>query len=382
MSDGYRAIYNTSTVKDWCVGLGLLYTPMIPSRMGFTHSPWYGPGFGTGKGTEFEQSEAYVAQIPNASVIGGWGTVFTDNGYALWDIARCERSERFDITSPDMPVVNREEIHVNFSEVADEVIPEGILLQSWYAGNWHHFLVEHLPRLVLTERLHVPATVPILIDERVLAVPQLVDALAVFDQTGHTVIGLTPGTKYDVGLLHVPSCLFGTGPNLRVGYVVETGDVTIHREAIGWLRDRFAPSETPGQRRIYIDRRANMAPVRLRNGNEVRAVFEEFGFETVSPGNMTFAEQRAVFGNASIIAGESGAAMTNIIFTPQSTPMICLQAQRWPLNVYADVCTYGGQQNMFIVGTEVYDPLQAHQTYQRPFEIDTPALRATLADIL
>jgi capsular polysaccharide biosynthesis protein len=125
-----------------------------------------------------------------------------------------------------------------------------------------------------------------------------------------------------------------------------------------------------------------MAPVRLRNGNEVRAVFEEFGFETVSPGNMTFAEQRAVFGNASIIAGESGAAMTNIIFTPQSTPMICLQAQRWPLNVYADVCTYGGQQNMFIVGTEVYDPLQAHQTYQRPFEIDTPALRATLADIL
>jgi hypothetical protein len=350
--------------------------------MGFTYGPWYGPGFGTGPGTEFEQPEAYVAQIPNASVIGGWGTVFTDNGYALWDIARCERSERFDLTSPDMPVVNRQEIHANFSEAADDVIPEGILLQSWFASNWHHWLIEHLPRLALIEKMVIPASVPILIDVRALEVPQIVDALAAFDQSGHPVIGLTPGTKYDVGNLYVPSCLFGTGPNLRGSYVVETGDVTIHREAITWLRDRFTPSEYPGNRRVYIDRRAKMAPVRLRNGDEVRAVFEEFGFETVSPGNLTFVEQRAVFGNASIIAGESGAAMTNIIFAPRSTKMLVMQAQPWPLNVYADLATYGDQQNLFIAGTEVYDPLQAQQTYQRPFVVDTSALRATLADIL
>src|ERR1035437_540297 len=382
LSDGFRAAYNTSTVKDWCLGLGLPYIPMMPPRMGHTYQPHYGPGFGTGNGTEFEQPEAYVAQIPNASVIGGWGAVFTDNGYALWDIARCERSERFDLTSGDLPIVNRDEIRANFSAVADEDIPEGILLQSWFASNFHHWLIEHLPRLALIERMCIPATVPLLIDERALAVPQLVDALAAFDTVGHPVIGLTPGTKYDVGNLHVPSCLFGTGPNLRGSLVVETGDVTIHREAITWLRDRFAPVETPGTRRIYIDRRAKMAPVRLRNGDEVRAVFEEFGFETVHPGTMTFAEQRETFGNASIIAGESGAAMPNIILAPESTKMICLQAQRWDLNVYCDLATYGGQQNLFIAGTEIYDPLQAQQTYQRPFVIDTSALRATLADIL
>src|ERR1035437_5829304 len=106
LSDGYLAAYNTSTVKNWCLGLGLPYTPIIPPRMGFTYGPWYGPGFGTGDGTEFEQPEAYVAQIPNASVVGGWGVVFTDNGYALWDIARSERSERFDLTSLGIPFTN------------------------------------------------------------------------------------------------------------------------------------------------------------------------------------------------------------------------------------------------------------------------------------
>jgi capsular polysaccharide biosynthesis protein len=320
--------------------------------------------------------------VQDAAVIGGWGVVFTRNGYALWDVARCDQADRFDLTSGSLPVVDRDEVQANFGSVADDDIPEGILLQSWFASSYHHWLIEHLPRLALIERMDIPATVPLLIDERALAVPQLVDALAAFDIAGHPVVGLAPGVRYDVRKLYVPSCLFGTGPNLKGSLVVETGDVTIHREAIRLLRERFAPVERPGTRRIYIDRTAKMAPVRLLNGQEVRAVFEEFGFETVSPGNMTFAEQRGTFGDASIIAGESGAAMTNIILAPESTRMLVMQAQRWPLNIYGDLATYGGQQNMFIAGTEKYDPHMAQQTYQRPFEINTAALRATLADIL
>src|ERR1035437_1260525 len=381
LSDGFTASYNTSTVRDWCVGMGLPYTPLIPACHGFTYAPSY-DRFGTGTSTAFDVPEAYVAEVQDAAVIGGWGVVFTRNGYALWDVARCDQADRFDLTSGSLPVVDRDEVQANFGSVADDDIPEGILLQSWFASSYHHWLIEHLPRLALIERMDIPATIPLLVDERALAVPQLVDALAAFDIVGHHVVGLAPGVRYDVRKLYVPSCLFGTGPNLKGSLVVETGDVTIHREAIRLLRERFAPVERPGPRRIYIDRTAKMAPVRLLNGQEVRAVFEEFGFETVSPGNMTFAEQRDLFGDASIIAGESGAALTNIVLAPQSTKLIVMQASRWPLNIYGDMAAYGDQECLFVVGDIIRNAFSAFMPYQAAFNMNPDSLRAILADIL
>ena len=105
-----------------------------------------------------------------------------------------------------------------------------------------------------------------------------------------------------------------------------------------------------------------------------------YGFETVHPASMTFAEQREVFGNAAIIAGESGAAMTNIVLAPQSTVMFVMQAQKWPLNIYADLASYGGQRNIFMAGDlTVGGPIQ---TYQASFTIDPSKLRGVMTDIL
>jgi hypothetical protein len=390
LSDGYSTTYETSTVRDWCLGTGLPYTPLIPARRGFTYAPSYNR-LGQGEATEFETPEAYVAEVPNCAVIGGWGAVFGEpetnttlaGEYlpALWDVALCEQADRFSLTSGDMPYVGRDYIEARFSFVQDEPIPEGILLQSWFGSNWHHWLIEHLPRLTLIEQAGVPTGVPLLVDSRAMDIPQLVEALTAYAPS-RPVVALQPGVKYHVGTLYVPSCLFGTGPNLKPGLDVEIGDVTLHREAITYLRERFAPIEKQGTRRIYIDRRAKMAPVRLSNGDAVRSVFEEFGFETVHPGTLTFAEQRDMFGNAAIIAGESGAALTNIVLAPQSTKMIVLQASRWTLSVYSDIAAYGRQETLFIVGDVIHNAFSDFMPYQAPFTMNTSTLRTTLADIL
>jgi capsular polysaccharide biosynthesis protein len=308
--------------------------------------------------------------------------VTTEDHQALFDIAQCERAERLNLESSTMPLVNRDQIQVRISEASGEYIPEGVLLQSWFAANYHHWLVEHLPKIMLIEQAGVPVQIPLLVDEKAYEISQLRDLLTVIDSYHRPVFPLRWAVEYQVGNLIVPSNLFGTAPNLRGNLQVETGDVTVAREAIEFLRSRLAPENKKGSRLIYIDRRAKMAPVRLKNGDAVRGVFERLGFETVSPGTMTFAAQRELFSDAAVIAGESGAAMTNVLLAPKSTVMICLQAQRWPLNIYSDLCAYGGQKSLFIVGEIVFDPAAPIQSYQAPFEMDPDALALILGRIL
>jgi len=346
---------------------------LIPEVESLTYGPYYGPDPGISTPTAFLRPEAYLAEVHDCHVLGGFGVVFQGDE-ALLDLAM--GSNRYDLSSGLVPVVNRERVSIDVARVDDGTIPEGILLQSWFASNYHHWMVEHLPKLLLAE--DVPPEVPLLVDGKGWEVPQLRDALCAV--TDRKVIPLDWNVIYHVNRLHVPSNLFGTGPNLHRGLEVQVGDVTLYSEAIEWLRGRLTLT-IPGHRRIYIDRRAVMAPVRLKNGDEVQQIFEDFGFETVHPADMTFAEQRGMFGDAAYVAGETGAAMTNVLLAPSSTVMICMQAQRWPLNIYADLCTYGGQRNLFIAGNPAPGETDG-RTYQAAFTVDIDLLSETLVRIL
>jgi capsular polysaccharide biosynthesis protein len=193
------------------------------------------------------------------------------------------------------------------------------------------------------------------------------------------VIGIDPDTEYAVDHLVIPSNMFGTGPDLQLGLDVVVGDVTVDTEAVEFVRQRVSGFGV-GQRRLYIDRRAVSAPIRLRNGAEVMDVFQSFGFEVLHPAQMTFAEQQEAFSNAAVIAGESGAAMTNVLLAPEDTVMICLQALPFSLNVYSDLCAYGGQRSRFLVGDA--DEYLGGPSYQSSFTYDPVKLRDELGSIL
>ena len=376
VSNGFSHTYQTASVKDWCQRHNAPFHVKLPERPGLTYGPWYGPDPGVAEPINFNQPEAYLAEVSDCHVLGGVGVVIQGEE-ALLDIAL--GNPRFDLSSPLLPMVNRERIIVEVGSISEDTITEGILLQSFFASNYHHWMVEHLPKLLLLD--DVPSRVPLLVDSSAMAIPQMVAALRAV--TERPVISLDWGVLAHVEKLYVPSNLFWTGPNLKRGLHVEVGDVLVSREAIEWLRAYLAPTE-PGRRRIYVDRQAVMAPVRLRNGVAVQQVFAEFGFETVRPAEMTFTEQLDVFGDAAYIAGESGAAMTNVLLAPSSAIMICMQAQRWPLNIYADLATYSGQRNLFIVGDASagsVDEAGGH-TYQAAFTVDPDSLRDTLSRIL
>ena len=370
--------FPASSVRDWCLANDARYVPLLPARPGKTYAPYYLSGVGFGSATDYLLPEAYMAEIPNATVVGGQGIVMVD-GVALFDPVFQANAERYLFANLTMPVVSTDAIEVvTFRPDPEEVIPKGILLQSWFANNYHHWLVEHLSKLLLVELSGIPSNVPILVDDRVMAVDQLPEALAV--ATSRQVIGLHVNTEYRVEHLYLPSNLFGTGPNLQLGMSVEVGDVTVARDGIEFLRRKFAGKQE-GSRLLYIDRRAMQAPIRLRNTDEVAEVFRSFGFDVIRPGDLTFAEQQALFSGAAVIAGESGAALTNMLLAPETTVMICLQARPFPLNIYSDLCAYGGQRSRFLVGdVDVMDP--SVPSYQATFTYDPGKLEADLTGIL
>ncbi len=68
-------------------------------------------------------------------------------------------------------------------------------------------------------------------------------------------------------------------------------------------------------RRFYVER-PGAEQRSLSNAAEARAILEAHGFETVHPAAMGFADQVALFAQASHVAGPLGAGLSNILFAP------------------------------------------------------------------
>jgi capsular polysaccharide biosynthesis protein len=381
MPGRHLGAYRTAAVRDWCRGHKASYRVVVPSGAGRTFLPRYGDTPGVCEPVAMPQPEVYLAEVPDASVTGGLGVAVSRDGTVLIDAAFDARAGRFDLAQPSMPFADSRAALVDSLAVAPDPIETGVMLQGPGSTNYYHWLVEHLSRLLVLRLAGVPADIPLLIDARVAAMPQLLDALHAVDADDRPLITLQPGVEYHVERLLVPSPPVWAPSNLRDHLQLEAGDNLVAGEAIEFLRSRLAPPPgTVGRRRIYIARRARTAGLRLVNEPDVQRVFVDAGFEVVSPEALTFAEQRALFNDAAVVAAESGAALANILCAPDSTLLICLQAEAWPMNVYADLVGHAGQPSLFIAGK--VESERPPKPYQVRFSVDPEALRPALNRIL
>jgi capsular polysaccharide biosynthesis protein len=347
------------TVKDWCVRHGAPYCVVVPARMGITYQPRYDEPPGIGETCSFGQPEIYVAEVDEASICGGTDVIHTYDGQALLDIACTPRcAARYDLGG---------ELE-SWNSASVVPLETGIFLKGMWATNYFHWLVEHLSRLMAAEQ--VPADIPLLVD-RVGPPPQAKEALRAMSK--REIIWIEPRVEYRVGRLFVPNSPVWLAPNLRGSLQLECGDFLIAREAVEFLRAHLGRYAKP-TRRIYIARPGT--PVRLLQEPAVRKVFTDLGFEVVRPEKMTFAEQQTVFGAAAVIAGESGAGLTNVLLAPPTTTLLCVTSYETPVNPYSDLVGHAGQPSLFLTGTRHGD------SYQAQFTMDVGALKATLERIL
>jgi capsular polysaccharide biosynthesis protein len=345
----------------------------MPARDGCTFKPNFSDVPSVCKSVSLQQPEIYLTELRNVSVVGGSGVILAQDGEALLDMAFRPRPERLDLADYGAVDVLGRTYYRAPSMARAPRIEAGIMLQAQCGPNFYHWLIEHLSRLSLLDG--VPNDWPLLVDRRVWQIPQLAEATEFY--TGRPVRVLDVGVEYPVGRLAVPGPLAWLVPNLNQGIQVEPGDQLVASEAVKFLRG--TPNIQQGTRLLYINRKPRTAPRRLANEDEVLSVFEEMGFEVIEPGSMTFAEQRALFAQAAVVAGESGSGLANMLFAPQSAVMLCLMPYEIDVSAFCDLTGHIGQRAVFIAG-EV--EVTGFLPYQSLYTVETVDLKRRLKSIM
>lgn len=319
--------------------------------------------------------EIFVAKIKKANIVGS-SSIILSGDHALLEEVPSFSFNRLDLQSNVIRKHNGNRILID-SIKSGTSIEKGIMLCGTASYNYYHWLVEFLPKYHLIERLNI-AQYPLLVDEVVLNTPQLYQSLEAINTLNLQIIPIKQNHNYFVQELVYPSLMSWTAINIRPQLTVKYTDSFTSAIAIRYLRRKLVQRKKIGSRRIYLSRSGTTN--RKFNEDEVINTCKKFNYEIVYPQQLSFAEQIHLFSQAHIIVSASGAGLTNMIFAPSGTKILCLKNSKDDLTVFSNLAEILKHNLIFLHGTvDKSDSTQYH--YQKRFNIDTSKLEDALKRI-
>lgn len=271
---------------------------------------------------------------------------------------------------------------VNCPDAQD--VPAGIVVFGSGTLNWYHWLIEILPAACLAEGL--PAefdAFPLLVPEACLNLKTFRDSLSLFAGS-RKVVGVEAGKTLRVGQLVLIDGVASGPMNLRAGhwptlsdYCQNAGVLRRYRAAI---LKRLSISETRPSRRIFLARDSGR---RNYNQSDLLAIAERHGFEPVFPERMTFREQVAMYAEAEVLLGPSGAAFANVLFCQPGS-----RSLTWILPQYDEFCAYSnlanvvGMQLRYLFVTPLTEITSSFDAYSAAYSLDATKFERALEGLL
>jgi len=83
---------------------------------------------------------------------------------------------------------------------------------------------------------------------------------------------------------------------------------------------------------------------RVSNESDLIDTLEKYGFEIFAPSEHDFAAQVQEFASADIVCGPLGSALTNLIFSDETTKIIALIPAEWEDRFFIDLAFMRGQR--------------------------------------
>lgn len=185
--------------------------------------------------------------------------------------------------------------------------------------NWYHWIANSLPALEVANHGNLPARIPLLLPEEVQRVSQMIEALEIF-LAGREVVWLGRNELVSVGNLYWADSPVDDAPFAL--NAAERRPLRLHPTAMQQFRARVIDSVrrhgSSGRRSstVFLARRRNSA--RSYNSAEVESWALDEGLEPVYLEELSFAEQVALFTEATHVVGPTGAAFSNILFAGPS----------------------------------------------------------------
>ncbi|MDB4224440.1 glycosyltransferase family 61 protein [Granulosicoccus sp.] len=153
----------------------------------------------------------------------------------------------------------------------------------------------------------------------------------------------------------------------------------------GWLIDGYRRELLPMQtistgRRLYISRRdANSR--KFVNEDDVVHLLENVGFDIIELSQYNFVQKIALFANAEIIVGLSGAGLTNLMFCARGTRVIEIFPTNFVTYFYASMAGYLELDYRALI-IENHSVLSTLNKYYGNLVLDLELLRETLRDVV
>lgn len=374
----YRAL---RTVESWCVAHHLSRTIVEAEQaleIPVTHvfdRPW------SAERTPARIAPVALSELRDVDVVGREALLLpTDGRSVIYDLPLLYSEDRVEVTSTLVTHRAGDDVLVRHLPPAGTGIECGIFLCGPATGNYYHWLFEQLPKLRLLDEAPQYDDWPLLVDAG--HHPNLLAALGRVNLARRPVIEIEPGARHRVHRLLVPEAGVRMPVDFRAGATVYADDILFAPRALAYLRRRFLPAGAgqPGCRRLYL-RRGPAGYRRLLNEQVVQAEFVARGFEVVEPGGLSLDEQIALFSEAAIIAGPTGAGMANMVFAPAQCRVLVLYYDSVPYFYFSTLAATLQQNLMYLLG----EPESGSNAnlYQRDFTIDPahvgPALDALRA---
>ena len=124
------------------------------------------------------------------------------------------------------------------------------------------------------------------------------------------------------------------------------------------LRKMMGVTNHPNPRRkLYIARPGGWRR-RIPTEPAIRRMLEGYGFETIDPGTLSFAEQIEAFREARIVVGPHGAAMTNSVFMSPGGMMVELTHEKRVIVAFHEIACMTGLGYACVVGDMLETPGQ------------------------
>jgi hypothetical protein len=204
--------------------------------------------------------------------------------------------------------------------------------------NFHHWLIDLLPRLGLVQRAGYDLKS---FDQVIVNHAQRAYQLSTLAHLGITPEKLILATES----LWV-RCESMVVPSLKNNHQ------TLPNSDRQFLRQAFLGAASPqssSSRRIFLSR-GDAQFRRLLNETDLRPLLRARGFEIIMPGKLEFTEQVRLFSEASVVAGVAGAAFANLVFTHAPARVIEIAPPQWLAAFHWMISARGGLDHTILLG--------------------------------
>lgn len=274
----------------------------------------------------FQFPDIYVVPINNGMIFGGSNLILAGGKVVCHDLYDFEcdyTSEELHGRTLIQPKSRR--IRLLVHDEWPERVPAAATFVDACAPNYAHWLTEVLPRVALfcgDERFQ---NIPIVVNDGLHR--NILESLYLVTGPEREIITLPIGRALYCNRLYNTSASgyvpFGWRTNKPPG----CAHGTFSPPALNMLRRHLkglVPNTEPRVWPEMIFLRRNSESRKIVNGINVEQLFLSRGYSIVEPEKLTFLEQVALFNNAKVIVGSSGAAMANMIFSPRESKVVIL----------------------------------------------------------